>query len=61
MTMKRNARLAKAVQGELRIAFEQRRFSYADFIPERRSGKDRRDAVALVRSGDPSAVVPDRN
>ncbi len=61
MTMKRNARLAKAIQGEHRILFEQRRFSYAGFIPERRSGKDRRVAVTLVYSSDPPAVVSDRN
>ncbi|WP_372682562.1 hypothetical protein [Desulfosarcina sp.] len=59
--MKRKSRLANAIRGEHRIGFEQRRFTYAGFIPERRSGKDRRDAVASVRSGGPSAGVSERN
>jgi len=61
MTMKRKFRHANASRGEHRIGFEQRRFTYAGFIPERRSGKDRRDAAASVRTGGPSAVVLDRN
>jgi hypothetical protein len=43
-------RVAEAAHGEHRIAFERRRFSYTGFIPERRSGKDRREAVSMVRS-----------
>lgn len=54
--MKRCYRADYAFQGERRIAIEQRRFSYADFIPERRSGKDRRDAVSLAHISDPSPV-----
>jgi hypothetical protein len=30
-----------------RFTFERRRFSYDNFIPERRHGKDRRDTIAL--------------
>jgi hypothetical protein len=59
--MKRHYRLAKAIQGDHRIAFERRRFSYADFIPERRSGRDRRDTVSLVHPSDHSVALPDRN
>jgi hypothetical protein len=56
VTMKKYNRVANAIHGEHRIAFERRRFSYADFIPERRSGEDRRDAVARVRSSGSSPV-----
>lgn len=56
MAMKRDYLAASPIQGERRIAFEQRRFSYADFIPERRSGKSRRNAVPLVHSSNPSLV-----
>jgi hypothetical protein len=59
--MQRHYRLAKAFQGEHRIDFERRRFSYADFIPERRSGKDRRDAASLAHTSDSSAVLSDRS
>jgi hypothetical protein len=54
--MKRCYRAGYAIQEERRVAFEQRRFSYADFIPERRSGKDRRDAVSLAHISDLSPV-----
>jgi hypothetical protein len=60
MTMNRHYRLAKSIQGEHRIAFERRRFSYTGFIPERRSGEDRRDDVSLVHTSAPSAGLPDR-
>jgi len=56
MTMKRCYRSVYTIQGERRIAFEQRRFSYAGFIPERRSGKDRRAAVSLAHISDLSPV-----
>jgi hypothetical protein len=55
-TMKRDYRDENTLQGERRIAFEQRRFSYAGFIPERRSGKCRRNSVSLVHSSNPSPV-----
>jgi hypothetical protein len=38
------------------LGVEQRRFSYADFIPERRSGKNRRDAASLFHPSDPVPV-----
>ncbi|MEE4112630.1 MAG: hypothetical protein V2I40_07430 [Desulfobacteraceae bacterium] len=58
--MKTKSRLINAIRGEYRIGVEQRRFTYAGFIPERRSGKDRRDAAAPALPAGP-AVVPDRN
>lgn len=52
--MKRCYSPASTNHGDRRFAFERRRFSYADFIPERRSGKDRRDAISLFHHSDPS-------
>lgn len=34
---------AKKEVSERRLRFERRQFSYSEFIPERRSGEDRRD------------------
>jgi hypothetical protein len=39
----RYAHLKKEVIEERRLRFERRQFSYSEFIPERRSGEDRRD------------------
>lgn len=44
------------VHEDRRLGIEQRRFSYADFIPERRSGKNRRDAASLFHPRDPFPV-----
>ena len=58
VVMKRDSRAENAIDGERRIAIEQRRFSYADFIPERRSGKCRRKAGSRIRFSNP---FPDRS
>jgi hypothetical protein len=54
--MKRCYSLMQTSHGDRRFDIERRRFSYADFIPERRSGKDRRDAVSLFHPSDPIPV-----
>jgi hypothetical protein len=56
VAMKRDYRAANAIDGERRIAIEQRRFSYAVFIPERRSGRSRRKAGSRTRFSNPSPV-----
>ena len=38
----RYAHVKKEVVKERRLSFERRQFSYSEFIPERRSGEDRR-------------------
>lgn len=43
-------------RGDRRFSFERRRFSYAGFIPERRTGKDRRGIIALFQHSDSSAL-----
>ncbi len=36
--------------GESRIGFERRQFSYTAYIPERRSGRDRRNSLERRRA-----------
>jgi hypothetical protein len=57
--MKRSERLAKATRGKKWTAFERRLFSYTDFIPERRSGRDRRDVLER-RQFSYSNFIPER-
>jgi hypothetical protein len=57
--MKRSDRSANAIRGKQRVAFERRLFSYTDFIPERRSGQDRRD-VFERRQFSYSGFIPER-
>jgi hypothetical protein len=40
---------AKKEVSERRLRFERRQFSYSVFIPERRSGEDRRDKQASFK------------
>jgi hypothetical protein len=54
--MKRCYKPSFAVREDRRLAIERRRFSYADFIPERRSGKNRRDTDSLFHPSDPFPV-----
>jgi hypothetical protein len=54
--MKRCYNSTCTVHEDRRLGVEQRRFSYADFIPERRSGKNRRDAASLFHPSDPVPV-----
>ena len=42
--MKEGANLARKINGERRLLWERRRFSYSNYIPERRSGEDRRQS-----------------
>jgi hypothetical protein len=56
VAMKRDYRAANTIVRERRTAIEQRRFSYAVFIPERRSGERRRKAGSRARFSDPSPV-----
>ena len=54
--MKRYYYTADTIDRDRRFNFERRRFSYAGFIPERRSGEDRRDAVSLSHHSAASPV-----
>jgi hypothetical protein len=57
--MKRSGSFAKAIQSKQQATFERRLFSYTDFIPERRSGIDRRDAFER-RHFSYSGFIPER-
>jgi hypothetical protein len=57
--MKPADRFAIAKRGKQRTAFERRLFSYTDFIPERRTGQDRRD-VFERRQFSYSDFIPER-
>ena len=50
LNLKNDYGLLGAVQQERRFAIDRRQFSYADYIPERRSGKDRRGSALPFRS-----------
>jgi len=47
------------MRGKQRITLERRSFSYTDFIPERRSGQDRRD-IFERRQFSYSDFIPER-
>ncbi len=58
--MKRHAVQTRMV--EQRLSFERRSFAYSNHIPERRSGRDRRDtfvSVAVVAVRSLHHVLPD--
>ena len=52
MTMIKWHRQTRTNPGDRRFFSERRQFSYAGFIPERRSGKDRRGTPPLFHHGE---------